>query len=180
MNYEKKQEIKRKVLKQLYDTGKIDESLSELSQAEYAYLLKELQDDNFISGIRFTNTKTTPVFWCDKARLTNEGANFINPSKKKVANTTVYNIQGGDMRGSAFGNDNVVTNNWSNSIKDLKDFIATLPMEDQKTGSEIVEIIEKKEIKPGVFNKFTDFLEKHPNVVGMLGNAVVWALSMHQ
>lgn len=84
------------------------------------------------------------------------------------------------MRGSAFGNDNVVTNNWSNSIKDLKDFIATLPMEDQKTGSEIVEIIEKKEIKPGVFNKFTDFLEKHPNVVGMLGNAVVWALSMHQ
>lgn len=180
MNYDTKQEIKRKVLKQFYDTGKIDKSLSELNQAEYAYLLKELQDDNFISGIEFTNTKTTPVFWYDKARLTDKGAKFINPPKEKVASTTVFNIQNGDMRGSTFGNNNVVTNNWSSSIKDLKDFITTLSTEDQKTGNEIVEIIEKKEIKPGVFNKFTDFLEKHPNVVGMIGNAVVWALSMHQ
>ncbi|WP_173418122.1 hypothetical protein [Enterococcus faecium] len=49
--------------------------------------------------------------------------------------------------------------------------------EEQKTGNEIVEIIESKDIKPGVLSKFANFIEKHPKLVNMIGQAAVWTMT---
>jgi hypothetical protein len=95
----------------------------------------------------------------------------------QAISSTTYNFNNGDFRGSGFGNNLTINNNWNASIEELKDYIASLSPEEQKTGNEIVEIIESKDIKPGVLSKFANFIEKHPKLVNMIGQAAVWTMT---
>ena len=167
----------KEILVQLYETGKIDYSRLDLSRNDYAKVLEVAQNEGYIVGVKITKTKTYPVVWEDDARLTQKGVGFIRPNKDENLSTSNFHFYNGDFRGSGFGSDITITNNWANSLNDLKDYISTLPKEELDTGNELVEIIEKGELKGGIFSRFITFFENHPNVVGLIGKAIVWSLS---
>ncbi|WP_251868026.1 hypothetical protein [Enterococcus malodoratus] len=179
MNYVTRKEKTLEILEQLYEHGEIVEKTLELSTVEFADLLESAADDGLITGQKIIKTKDSSVVWHDKVKLTDKGAELIKPSPKKeeAISSTTYNFNNGDFRGSGFGNNLTINNNWNASIEELKDYIASLSPEEQKTGNEIVEIIESKDIKPGVLSKFANFIEKHPKLVNMIGQAAVWTMT---
>lgn len=50
-------------------------------------------------------------------------------------------------------------------------------LKSNKLAKELINIVETKDFKPNVLERFSDFLEKHPKIVTLAGNAIVWALS---
>lgn len=179
MNYVTRKEKTLEILNQLYEHGKIVEESLEINTAEFADLLESAADDGLITGQKIIKTKDSSVVWHDKVKLTDKGAELIKPSPKKeeVLSSTTFNFNNGDFRGSGFGNNLTINNNWNAAIEELKDYIAGLSPEEQKTGNEIIEIIESKDIKPGKLSRFAGFIEKHPKLVNMIGQAAVWTMT---
>ena len=167
----------KEIFGQLYETGKIDYSKLDLSRNEYAKILEVAQNEGYIMGVKITKTKTYHVVWEDDARLTQKGVDFIHPNRTGTQSTNNFHFHNGDFRGAGFGSDITITNNWSNSLDDLKDYVSTLSNEELDTGNELVNIVEKGELKEGIFSRFVTFFEKHPNVVGLIGKAIVWSFS---
>lgn len=178
MDYAKKQAKRIEILKQLYDTGKIDEKSLGLDYPIFTQLLEEIQEDGHISGAKFAKSKTSLTVWHDNVRLSDKGAQLVNPTEEKEITSTTFNFHGGDFRGAGFGSNITINNKWDESLDELKNYINDLDQEEKIIGNEMVKIIESKDIKPGIFSRFAGFLEKHPNVVSLAGKAIVWALSM--
>ena len=102
----------------------------ELSQQEFASLLESATKSGYIRGASITKTKMYPIIWTDDVELTEEGAEKIHPSEKNsqsIQTTNTFNFNSsGDYRGATFGNNNTVTNNWNNSLDELKEYIDAL------------------------------------------------------
>ncbi|EMF0609512.1 TPA: hypothetical protein QFP65_001992 [Enterococcus faecium] len=179
MDYLTKEKKLNQLLNFVYDGTTVTSDLLELSQQEFASLLESATKSGYIRGASITKTKMTPIIWTDDVELTEPGAEKIHPSEKNsqsIQTTNTFNSSG-DYRGATFGNNNTVTNNWNTSLDELKEYIDALPPEDQRVGRELIEIVETKDFKPNVLERFSEFLEKHPRVVTLAGNAIVWALS---
>ncbi|MFB5400553.1 hypothetical protein [Enterococcus faecalis] len=181
MDYRTKEKKLKQLLNFIYDGITVTSDLLELSQQEFASLLESATKSGYIRGASITKTKMYPIIWTDDVELTEEGAEKIHPSKKNsqsIQTTNTFNFNSsGDYRGATFGNNNTVTNNWNNSLDELKEYIDALPPEEQQVGKELINIVETKDFKPNVLERFSDFLEKHPKIVTLAGNAIVWALS---
>ncbi|EAH2637972.1 hypothetical protein JZB01_002766 [Listeria monocytogenes] len=177
MNYQTQEDKIKEVLEQLYSTNKIDRNKLELASEDYVTILEAAQREEYIVGVKITKSKSSPIVWDDDVRITTKGANFIHPTEKLMHAANNFHFHNGDFRGSGFGSDIIVTNNWSDSVDDLKKYISTLPKEDFETGNELIEIVETQDFKKGSLSRFTGFLEEHPNVVGYVGKAIVWSLS---
>lgn len=180
MDYLTKEKKLNQLLKFVYDGTTVTSNLLELSQQEFASLLESATNSGYIRGASITKAKMTPIIWTDNVELTEAGAEKIHPSEKNnqsIQTTNTFNFNSsGDYRGAAFGNNNTVTNSWNTSLEELKEYIDALPPEDQRVGKELIEIVETKDFKPNVLERFSEFLEKHPKVVTLAGNAIVWAL----
>lgn len=112
------------------------------------------------------------------AYITEAGFDFLEGKKPESNPQFVqHNTFNAPVSGSSFGTNNPIVNNFNNSLDNLENFIASLPKEEQKIANEILETIKSQDVKPGMFKKFSSFFEKHPNIVGYLGQATVWALT---
>ena len=103
-----------------------------------------------------------PIIWTDDVELTEEGQRkfILQKNSQSIQTTNTFNFNSsGDYRGATFGNNNTVTNNWNNSLDELKEYIDALPPEEQQVGKELINIVETKDFKPNVLERFSDFLE---------------------
>lgn len=57
MNYLKRLEGTKTVLKELYDNGKIEMNDFDFTNNEYVTILQYAEDSGFINGLRFSGTK---------------------------------------------------------------------------------------------------------------------------
>ena len=177
LDYPTKEKKIKEILEQLYTEGKITPEKLNLSQLDLAHILENAKRNDYIGGVSITKTKSTPVIWYDDAYLTEEGKNYLYPEKKSTIEKNTFNFHNGDFRGSGFGSDITIENNWSYSLDELKNYVSTLSESDQEIGNELIEVVEKQDFKKGTLSRFSGFLEKHPNVVNYVGKVIVWALS---
>lgn len=177
MDYSTKENKMKEVLKQLYDgiEGKeITPTKLECSTKDFNSILEMAQENGYINGFKIAPTKDGGVSWTDKVTLTQKGATYLKPIKRPQT-TNTFNITG-NVHGSAFGSDITLTNNWSHSVENLKEYVSELPEEDKKIGTELIEAVKAEKLEKGVFSKFSSFLEKHPKLVELTGKAIVWSL----
>lgn len=117
--------------------------------------------------------------WDDSDSITYKGAEFIDPQLtiKETTSNNSFTFNNGDFRGAGFGSEFTINNEWNEGLEELKNYVKNLPPEDKEVGEEIIDIVEKEELKPSILNRFASFIEKHPNMFGLIGKSVVWTLT---
>lgn len=181
MYYPTKQKKIDEILKFIYDGKTINQTLLEINASDFATIIESATKLGYITGANIIQTKDYPIIETEKIELTELGAEKINPTKpvEKTSQTTNnFNFNSAaDYRGSTFGSENTINNEWVSSLEELREYIETLSPEDQKTGEEIIEIVEKRDFPPNILNRFYKFLEKHPEIGSIIGKLVVGTLT---
>lgn len=178
MDYETKKSKKIKVLKGLYDDNFNRNAIGLSDRYDYAEILDDLFSDGLINKSGVIRTKDGPMINDENMTITDKGAQYINPpNDNEPQPKQVFNIHDGNYTNASFGNTGNISYNFDESITELKKLIDALPPTDKTEGEEIVKIIETQNFKPGVFSKFSTFLEKHPNIIRYIGSSIVWTLS---
>lgn len=178
MNYETQQKCLRGILTKLYDSGTIDyRDFPELTKKDYDSLLIICDEDNYIKNLSISKYKGGAVIFDDKARITELGVKFMQDKQENPHSLTQNFTFNAPVHSSAIGNDAKITNNFNSSLEELEKIISTLNAEDQIIANEILETVKTQDVKPGMFSRFTDFFEKHPNFVNTLGKSAVWLLT---
>lgn len=170
-----KKQLRAAILKEIDKGNKIliEDDFS-VTSAQFDEAISFLQREGYLKGITWASDR--PLLEEGLVYLTEKGENYLNPTEKPTQGNTTYNIQGGNFSGASLGSNNIVTNNWNNSIADLKEYVSELPKEEEKIGNELIEIVEAGNLEKGISSKFSSFLEKHPNLVELTGKALVWSL----
>ncbi|MDT2557053.1 hypothetical protein P7D63_20425 [Enterococcus raffinosus] len=180
MNYEQEQQYLKEVLSKLKEAGSIQFSDFNMSSSEYCRVMETALENEYVSGVNISGSSGRGGIVHDKeARLTTKGNSFLDSKTQTNPGTTNITFNApAEFHGSALGSGNTITNSFNSSLSELKEFIAgELSGEDQATANEIVEIIETKEIKPGIFTRFAGLFDKHPGLVKSVGSAVAWVLT---
>ncbi|EOI57408.1 hypothetical protein [Enterococcus gilvus] len=171
-----------------YDYGKDEVQIMQLARSMNLVTDFDLEPFIAVNELRYYAIPKTS----SPVSLTKEGYDFFknhggskmpdNDNQKEVnfgspSGTTVNIHNYGNINGSAFGSNNQITNHFHEELAELKKVASELPEEDQAQANEIIEIIESQVYKPGVFEKFETFLEKHPLLLNSVGKAITWALT---
>lgn len=104
--------------------------------------------------------------------VTRSGVQFLEGFDRNMPQPSQsFNI--GTAYGSAFGNHSSVTNNYSNTpVEDLKDYVNSLTGEDKVMGEELVDTLEKDDVRPGFLSKFEGFISKYPKTIDLIASAL--------
>ncbi len=101
-------------------------------------------------------------------------------AENKISNT-VFNIQ--NAYGSVIGNSNQVTIYYDETIKKLKEQVATTESSDKAELEKIIALLEmvvNNQVPPtkGLFSKFRNVMERNSWITGSIANAILsWLLS---
>ncbi|HDP1353505.1 TPA: hypothetical protein P5Y35_001318 [Enterococcus faecalis] len=149
----------------------------DIPSPELASVIETAINEDFVNNMKLNKHKSGTLLLDNGGILTTKGYDFIEGISNEPVPNQVFHIHDSQIQGNNFGHNSSITNNFGPSIDELRKLIQDLDPADQETAQEIVEIIENKDIKPGIFSRFTNFFETHPSFVTAVGKSVTWALT---
>lgn len=111
MGYLTKERKIKDMLKQLYDIGKLIPNELEVSNENFASILKAASKEGYINNVKLKATKSGTIITCGEAEITKKGVEFLYPEERPIVSNNTYNIQGGNFNGASLGPDSKVINN---------------------------------------------------------------------